>query len=92
MASAARRVLITGAGSGIGQGMARILSTTGAKHGVIVTDLNIAAAEKAAEEIVKEGGNVIGAYSLDVCKLASIRDLMDKLGSNTPEVLVNNVS
>ena len=89
---AARRVLITGAGSGIGKGIAAFLSCNGPKHGVIITDLQQKVAEAAAEEIRSQGGNVVGAYELDVSQQSSIEALMEHLKDTPPEVLVNNVS
>ena len=90
--AAARRVLVTGAGSGIGKGIAQFLSCSTPKHAVIVTDLQLHTAEAAAEEIRSLGGNVIGAYGLDVSNRESIKALMANLASSPPDVLVNNVS
>lgn len=46
--------VVTGAGSGIGEAIAKELATKGAK--VVVTDLNLQAAERVAQEIAKAGG------------------------------------
>ncbi|EDQ90771.1 uncharacterized protein MONBRDRAFT_15581 [Monosiga brevicollis MX1] len=88
---ATRRVLVTGAGSGIGKGIAAYLcNKSPAKHGVMITDLKLETAQAAAEELRAAGGNVIGAYALDVSNKDSIRDLMAQLQDNPPDVLVNN--
>ena len=46
--------LVTGAGSGIGEACAKDLATNGAK--VVVTDINLEAAERVAREITEAGG------------------------------------
>ncbi len=47
-------ILITGAGSGIGAGIATELAKAG--HRVVVTDMDVAAARKVADEISAAGG------------------------------------
>ena len=51
-------ILITGAGSGIGAGIATELAEAG--HRVVVTDMDVAAARKVADEIRAAGVDKIG--------------------------------
>ncbi|MEX3505651.1 SDR family NAD(P)-dependent oxidoreductase [Corynebacterium sp. LK2510] len=54
--------LVTGAGSGLGQAIAENLASKGAK--VVVSDLNLEAAEKVVEEIKQAGGEAV-AFKAD---------------------------
>jgi len=77
------RILITGAGSGIGKGLAQALAAEG--HSLLVTDLRQEAAESAAEEIRAAGGEA-DARVLDVSDAASIA----ALEGESVDVLINN--
>ncbi len=66
-----RHVVVTGAGSGIGRGLARRFAAEGARA-VVVADLNQAAAEAVADEI---GGL---AVRTDVSQEEQIRSLVDR--------------
>ncbi|MGN6312998.1 MAG: 3-hydroxybutyrate dehydrogenase [Rhodanobacteraceae bacterium] len=79
-------ILITGAGSGIGAGIAHELGRAG--HRIIVTDLDADAANKTAEAIRASGGQA-DAFALDVASDASVAALMTALRCNI-DVLVNN--
>ena len=79
-------ILITGAGSGIGAGIAKELAK--AEHRIIATDLDAAAARKVADEIRSAGGSA-DAITLDVTSEASVDTLMQALQCPV-EVLVNN--
>jgi NAD(P)-dependent dehydrogenase (short-subunit alcohol dehydrogenase family) len=65
-----RVVVITGAGSGIGEALARAVSAEGARH-VVVADLDRANAERVAAEI---GGT---AFGLDVSDEAALRAMVE---------------
>lgn len=77
------RILITGAGSGIGKGLAQALAAEG--HSLLVTDLRQEAAESVAEEIRAAGGEA-DARVLDVSDAASIA----ALEGESVDVLINN--
>ena len=77
------RILITGAGSGIGKGLAQALGAEG--HRLLVTDLRQQAAERVAEEIRAAGGEA-DARVLDV----SDADSIAALAGESVDVLINN--
>lgn len=79
-------LLITGAASGIGAGIAAQLAEAG-RH-VIVSDLNLDAAEAVATQIRSEGGSA-EAVALDVTSQASIDAALATI-SRPIDVLVNN--
>jgi 3-hydroxybutyrate dehydrogenase len=81
-----RTVLVTGAGSGIGAGIAEHLARAG--HHLVVTDLDPGAADQVAARIRAAGGSVQG-HALDVASQASVDGLLAYLGRPV-EVLVNN--
>ena len=76
--------LITGAGSGFGEGIARRFATEGAR--VVAADLNLAAAERVAAEI---GGLAVGGdVSVGADVRAMVAAAVDRLGGL--DVVVNN--
>lgn len=81
-----RTILISGAGSGIGAGMAEHLARSG--HSLVVTDLDAERARAVAAGIVDGGGRAEG-HGLDVSSQASVDALLVAL-SRPVEVLVNN--
>lgn len=81
-----RSLLITGAGSGIGAGIACELARAG--HHVVASDLSLAAARQVAGEIAANGGSA-EAVALDVTRDASVAEALAGL-SRPVEVLVNN--
>jgi 3-hydroxybutyrate dehydrogenase len=84
--STPRCVLVTGAGSGIGAGIAAELARDG--HHVIVTDLSAEAAAQVARAILDDGGSA-EAHALDVTSDASVDAVLAAL-SRPVDVLVNN--
>lgn len=84
-----KRILISGAGHGLGRDMARAFAKAGAE--LVVTDLNLAGAEETARQIAADGGRA-AAYALDVTDLEAIRQLRERLhAEHGPiDVLVNN--
>lgn len=79
-------ILITGAGSGIGAGIAHELAKAG--HRVVVTDLDAAASNAVATDIRDHGGQA-DALALDVTSDTSVAAMMSALPC-TIDVLVNN--
>ncbi|MEA9578855.1 3-hydroxybutyrate dehydrogenase [Xanthomonas nasturtii] len=81
-----RSILITGAGSGIGAGIATHLATDG--HHLLVSDMDQAAAEHTAQRVRDAGGSA-EALVLDVTDDDSIAQALAG-ASQPPQVLVNN--
>jgi 3-hydroxybutyrate dehydrogenase len=84
--STSRCILVTGAGSGIGAGIATHLARDG--HHVVVTDLSDDAATKVADAIRGEGGSA-EAHVLDVTRDDSVAAVLAAI-SRPVDVLVNN--
>lgn len=80
------RILVTGAGSGIGAGIATDLARAG--HTILATDLNADAAEATAAAINEAGGKA-RAFALDVTSDEDVDRLISELGGNV-DVLINN--
>jgi len=79
-------VLITGAGSGIGAGLAALFARDG--HHVAVTDTDLRAAQAVAAQI-RDGGGSSSAAALDVTSDDSVAAALREL-TRPPDVLVNN--
>lgn len=71
-----RNAVVTGGGSGIGEGLAKALAKEGAA--VAVADIILENAERVASEIRAAGGNAI-AVQCDVCERASINAMRDEV-------------
>jgi 3-hydroxybutyrate dehydrogenase len=80
-----RHVLVTGAGSGIGAGIARLLARAG--HHVIITDVDLQAAQIVAQEI-QSAGNLSTAVRLDITQPSQIEAAVAQAGQ--VDVLINN--
>jgi 3-hydroxybutyrate dehydrogenase len=83
---AKKQILITGAGSGIGQGIALYLASKG--HHIIVSDLDKVSAEQTASNIKQLGGSA-QAVELNVTSQQNIDDAINHL-SEPVDVLINN--
>lgn len=80
------RILVTGAGSGIGAGIAELLAAS--DHEILVTDQDAAAAERTADAITAAGGHA-SARALDVTADDDIEALKQDL-DRPIDVLINN--
>ena len=81
-----RSILITGAASGIGAGIAHELAASG--HHIVVSDLDLDAAQSVAADIQARGGSA-EAVALDVTSGESIDAALAAI-SRPVDVLVNN--
>jgi NAD(P)-dependent dehydrogenase (short-subunit alcohol dehydrogenase family) len=70
-----RKVLITGAASGIGRATALAMAGRGAR--LFLTDINVDGLEKVRREIEESGGEVCLARALDVSDYGSMKALAD---------------
>jgi meso-butanediol dehydrogenase / (S,S)-butanediol dehydrogenase / diacetyl reductase len=68
-----RNIIVTGAGSGIGAGIAADLAENGAK--VVVADINVEAGARVADRISNTGGRAV-AVPVDVSNRESIRKMI----------------
>ena len=85
-----KTAIITGCGNGIGRASSKMLASFGAN--VVVSDFNLDAAKRVAEEINDEGGNAI-ALKCDVTIDQELLDLVDNTLKTFKQIhiLVNNV-
>ncbi len=81
-----KQILITGAGSGIGRGIASFLSAKG--HHILVSDLDLSAATSTVD-LIKQNGGSATAYKLNVTSQSDIDDLVATL-EQPVDVLINN--
>ncbi len=81
--------IITGAGQGIGRGVALRLGREGAR--VVVAEYNSDTAAAVAGEIEAEGGEAL-AYRVDISDVAAVRRMVDDVvaGFGRIDILVNN--
>lgn len=82
-------VSVTGAGSGIGRETALAFARDGAE--LVVSDIDTAAAQRTAADIVAQGG-VAHAYPLDVADAAAVDRFADEVcaAHGVPDIVVNN--
>lgn len=79
--------LITGAGSGIGFGVAQSLAEKGAN--IIITDINDEAVLSAQQKLAEKGLTVQG-FKLDVTNEQDLENLLAALADTRVDILVNN--
>ncbi len=82
-----RTILITGAGGGLGRGMALLLAGQG--HTIVATDLRKEATDDVVAQIRAAKGQAAG-YALDVTSSESIAELVTALETQPVDVVINN--
>lgn len=84
-----KSIIVTGAGGGIGEGIAKRLAAEGAK--VIVNDINSTLGEKVVADIVAAGGTA-AFFKADVTQTAEMKALIDAAVQRHGklDVMVNN--
>ena len=82
-----KTILITGAGSGIGRGLAELAGSGG--YRVVVTDLDEKAANQTAHAI-KEARGHAEAFQVDVTCEDQVQQLIKSLGTDSVDILINN--
>lgn len=84
-----KTALITGAGQGVGRGIAKLLAAEGVK--IVVNDYFGERAEAVAQEIIDEGGQALGVQA-DITDLEQVKAMVAKAGRELGPVniLVNN--
>lgn len=80
-------IFVTGGASGIGFGIAESLAADG--HHIIIADINLDAAQSAADKIKDQGGSA-QAIEVNVCDAARVGELASELKDTPVDVLVNN--
>ena len=82
--------VVTGAGSGIGRAIAAELAAR--DHAVVVTDLDLAAAEATARELARAGAPDVTALALDVTDAAQAKSVAQSVAQRhgTIDVWVSN--
>ena len=84
-----KSIIVTGAGGGIGEGIAKRLAAEGAS--VVVNDINAALGQKVVAEIKASGGTAV-FFAADVTKTADVQALVDAAVQHFGklDVMVNN--
>jgi len=80
-------ILITGAGSGLGRGLAQMLAGKG--HRLLLADRDREAVEQTARPLQQEG-RAVSFHALDVANAAQVRAFVQAAGEARIDVLINN--
>jgi len=86
MSGPKRNILITGAGSGLGRGLAIWLAQQG--HCILATDLHLESARETVAQVATGGS--AAAYALDVTCELQVQQFIHEIGDLSIDVLVNN--
>jgi 3-hydroxybutyrate dehydrogenase len=81
------RILITGAGSGLGRGLSHALATPGRR--LFLADLKRESMEETLRGLTA-GGTIASGHALDVSSAAGIGAFVQSLGDERIDVLINN--
>ena len=76
-----KSIIVTGAGGGIGEGIAKRLAAEGAQ--VIVNDINAALGEQVVEAILRAGGRAT-FFAADVTQSAEVKALVEAAVQRLP--------
>lgn len=87
MKTAAQRILITGAASGLGRGLALYFAERG--HPLVLLDRNGDGLRETLE-LLDTAAEQASPHAVDVTSFAEIRAFIESLGDRTIDVLVNN--
>jgi 3-hydroxybutyrate dehydrogenase len=87
MSSQSLTILITGAASGLGRGLA--VHFAGKGHRVILVDLN-AEALKETMQLLGPNASRASSHTVDISSGAQVKTLFDSLGPTAVDVLINN--
>ena len=84
-----KSIIVTGAGGGIGEGIAKRLAAEGAQ--VVVNDIDAAAGQRVVDAIVSDGGRA-SFFAADVTKSSEVKALVDTAVQRHGklDVMVNN--
>ncbi|XP_038078837.1 2,4-dienoyl-CoA reductase, mitochondrial-like [Patiria miniata] len=88
-----KTAFITGGGTGLGKGMATMLSSLGAQVAILSRKLDVL--EKTAEAITKQTGNPVFPLAADVRDSAAVSSAVDQFIESTgglPNVVINNAA
>lgn len=86
---AGKVAIVTGAGQGIGRGVAKRLAQEGAR--VVIAEFNAANAEAAAQELTAAGGEAL-AYPIDIADVVQVNQMVTDVVAHFGQIniLVNN--
>jgi len=87
-----KTALVTGGGTGLGKGMATMLSQLGAD--VAIASRRLPVLEAAAEEITKVSGNRVLPLQLDIRNAEDVAKGMDQISAqlSLPDIVINNAA
>lgn len=84
-----KTALITGGARGLGKAMAEALAQSGAN--IVIADMEVASAEKAAQELASFGGKTLG-LQVDVTNEEQVKTMVERIVSEFTElnIVINN--
>jgi len=80
-------ILLTGAGSGIGRGLAHLLAAKGRR--LFLTDLHLDSVDQTIRLLASDGREA-SAHALDVTSAAQVRAFLQAIGDRRIDVIINN--